>query len=350
MTLRAVRQCPVDPTPVVEEWIDLVELRFRYGDAVVRQDERAGGLDDAAAAARRVPARRGARARGRGARGRAGRGRAREHRRARRRRAGDGRRDRRRGRRERHHRRRPSGSARGSSTASPTRGTSRTRRCRRSGTRAGSCSSWPTSRAATPGSSRRAITRTSASAAGRARARSSASISRRACEAHGLDPDELESLRGHRLPLRRPGTRIAGERALLVGDAAGLIDPVSGDGMYECFVSSRLATAAILDLLAGRAATLAPYEAAVDARARAAAPRLVDAQAGARPLAAHLVAGRAHEAPLGEHPGHDRGRAPRSGAAARARPRAAAHARPARPLDSPRSRYRKRPQLPMNPG
>ena len=30
MTLRAVRQCPVDPTPVVEEWIDQVELRFRY--------------------------------------------------------------------------------------------------------------------------------------------------------------------------------------------------------------------------------------------------------------------------------------------------------------------------------
>ena len=81
---------------------------------------------------------------------------------------------------------------------------------------------------------------------------------RRACEAHGLDPDELESLRGHRLPLRMPGTRIAGERALLVGDAAGLIDPVSGDGMYECFVSSRLATGAILDLLAGRSATLAP--------------------------------------------------------------------------------------------
>ena len=35
-----------------------------------------------------------------------------------------------------------------------------------------------------------------------------------------------------------------------MGDAAGLIDPVSGDGMYECFVSSRLATGAILDLFA----------------------------------------------------------------------------------------------------
>jgi geranylgeranyl reductase family protein len=87
----------------------------------------------------------------------------------------------------------------------------------------------------------------------------------RVCEAHGVDPAQLESLRGHRLPLRRPGTPIAGARALLVGDAAGLIDPVSGDGMYECFVSSKLAADAILDLLAGRAASLEPYGAAVDA-------------------------------------------------------------------------------------
>ena len=87
----------------------------------------------------------------------------------------------------------------------------------------------------------------------------------RVCAEHDLEPSELESLRGHRLPLRRPGTRIAGERVLLVGDAAGLIDPVSGDGMYECFVSSRLAAEAILDVLAGRTSTLASYEAAVDA-------------------------------------------------------------------------------------
>jgi geranylgeranyl reductase family protein len=87
---------------------------------------------------------------------------------------------------------------------------------------------------------------------------------RRVCAAHGFGDGELESLRGHRLPLRRPGTRIAGERVLLVGDAAGLIDPVSGDGMYECFVSSRLAANAILDLLGGRARSLEPYETAVD--------------------------------------------------------------------------------------
>jgi geranylgeranyl reductase family protein len=87
---------------------------------------------------------------------------------------------------------------------------------------------------------------------------------RRLCDAHGIDEAKVTHVRGHRLPLRRPGTRIARDRVLLVGDAAGLIDPVSGDGMYECFVSARLAADAIGDLLAGRASTLDPYEAAVD--------------------------------------------------------------------------------------
>jgi geranylgeranyl reductase family protein len=86
----------------------------------------------------------------------------------------------------------------------------------------------------------------------------------RVCFAHHLAPEQLESVRGHRLPLRRPGARIAAGRTLLVGDAAGLIDPVSGDGMYECFVSSRLAAAAVLDLLGGQASSLEPYEAAVE--------------------------------------------------------------------------------------
>jgi flavin-dependent dehydrogenase len=40
---------------------------------------------------------------------------------------------------------------------------------------------------------------------------------------------------------------------------------VSGDGMYECFVSASLAAAAIGDLLAGRSSSLVPYGAAVDA-------------------------------------------------------------------------------------
>ena len=44
-----------------------------------------------------------------------------------------------------------------------------------------------------------------------------------------------------------------------MGDAAGLVDPLTGDGMYEAFVSARLASEAVLDVLAGRAETVEPY-------------------------------------------------------------------------------------------
>lgn len=79
------------------------------------------------------------------------------------------------------------------------------------------------------------------------------------CAAHGVDPDALEAVRGHRLPIRRSGTPVAVGRCLLVGDAAGLVDPFSGDGMYEAFMSSSLASGAIDDLLTGRAADLSAY-------------------------------------------------------------------------------------------
>jgi geranylgeranyl reductase family protein len=82
---------------------------------------------------------------------------------------------------------------------------------------------------------------------------------KRLCTAHGTSCDDLEELRGHRLPMRSPRSIISRGRSLLVGDAAGLIDPVSGDGMFEGFLSSRYASEAVLDLLAGRAGSLDPY-------------------------------------------------------------------------------------------
>ena len=63
---------------------------------------------------------------------------------------------------------------------------------------------------------------------------------------HRVDPARLESVRGHRLPMRRLGTPAARGHVLLVGDAAGLVDPLSGDGIYEAFVSAKLAAEAIL--------------------------------------------------------------------------------------------------------
>jgi geranylgeranyl reductase family protein len=82
---------------------------------------------------------------------------------------------------------------------------------------------------------------------------------RRLCGEHGARLDDLEDVRGYRLPLRSPKATLARGRALLVGDAAGLIDPVSGDGMFEGFLSSKLAGEAVLDVLAGRERTLEPY-------------------------------------------------------------------------------------------
>jgi geranylgeranyl reductase family protein len=69
----------------------------------------------------------------------------------------------------------------------------------------------------------------------------------RLCAAYRIDESKLTDVRGHRLPMRAPGSRLARGRALLVGDAAGLIDPLSGDGMYEAFVSARLAAKAVLE-------------------------------------------------------------------------------------------------------
>ncbi len=81
----------------------------------------------------------------------------------------------------------------------------------------------------------------------------------RLARVHGLDPTALRNVRGHRLPMRRAGAPAARGRALLVGDAAGLVDPLSGDGIYEAFVSARLAADAILT------GELDEYEAALSA-------------------------------------------------------------------------------------
>jgi geranylgeranyl reductase family protein len=108
---------------------------------------------------------------------------------------------------------------------------------------------------------------------------------RRLCAQHDASLEDLEDVRGYRLPLRSPKATLARGRALLVGDAAGLIDPVSGDGMFEGFLSSKLASEAVLDLLAGREGNLDPY-----------GPRL------ARLLATHLWASWGVKAALDRFP------------------------------------------------
>jgi geranylgeranyl reductase family protein len=88
---------------------------------------------------------------------------------------------------------------------------------------------------------------------------------RRLCAAYRLPEEKLSSLRGFRLPIARPGSPLARGCALVVGDAAGLVDPFSGDGIHEAFLSAGLAAETVLDFLAGRASDLQAYEARVNA-------------------------------------------------------------------------------------
>jgi len=83
------------------------------------------------------------------------------------------------------------------------------------------------------------------------------------CERHGFDNAKVAGLRGYRLAGRGPGSALSGARALLVGEAAGLLDPLLGDGMSPAFLSARLAAETALDFLAGRSADLQRYDHAV---------------------------------------------------------------------------------------
>ena len=81
----------------------------------------------------------------------------------------------------------------------------------------------------------------------------------RLCSEHGVDAGDLTDVRGYRLPMRRPEALPAHGRIALIGDAAGLVDPLSGDGMYEAFVSARIAAVHTLRLLAGESDTFDAY-------------------------------------------------------------------------------------------
>ena len=89
-----------------------------------------------------------------------------------------------------------------------------------------------------------------------------AELSRR----YAFDPARIEDLRGHHLPVRAAGVPIARGAVALVGDAAGLVDPLSGEGIHMAFASGRLAAEAAVAYLAGEASDMRTYQRAVDRR------------------------------------------------------------------------------------
>ena len=81
----------------------------------------------------------------------------------------------------------------------------------------------------------------------------------RLCHAHGFEPAALENVRGHHLPFRTRRSALARGRIALIGDAAGVADPLSGDGIYEAALSAKLAAKHTLRILAGEQTSFHDY-------------------------------------------------------------------------------------------
>jgi geranylgeranyl reductase family protein len=81
---------------------------------------------------------------------------------------------------------------------------------------------------------------------------------------YGVDGSEIAVTKGHHLPTRQSRATVARDRALLVGDAAGLVDPMSGEGLFSAFVSGRIAAEAIVLYLDGRRPDLTHYDGAIE--------------------------------------------------------------------------------------
>lgn len=87
-------------------------------------------------------------------------------------------------------------------------------------------------------------------------------------EEKGLAPFAVPSPSGHPLPLystgaprSRPG--LVSHRALLVGDAGHLVDPLFGEGIYYAIRSGQMAATSVLDMFRDHRRTLSEYERAV---------------------------------------------------------------------------------------
>jgi geranylgeranyl reductase family protein len=63
---------------------------------------------------------------------------------------------------------------------------------------------------------------------------------------YGISVDGNTRLRGHPIPIYTHRERVSSARTLLVGDAAGLVDPFSGEGIRFAIKSGRLAAESIL--------------------------------------------------------------------------------------------------------
>ncbi|MGQ0571998.1 MAG: NAD(P)/FAD-dependent oxidoreductase, partial [Armatimonadota bacterium] len=76
---------------------------------------------------------------------------------------------------------------------------------------------------------------------------------------YGLDAGRLWGVRGYHLPVRRPDAPLVDGNILLVGDAAGLLDPLTGEGIHAAIWSGSVAARHLTAFMAGGAPDLRGY-------------------------------------------------------------------------------------------
>lgn len=81
---------------------------------------------------------------------------------------------------------------------------------------------------------------------------------------YGFDPDLLWGVRGHPLPVRVPTAPLVDGNILLVGDSAGLLDPLTGEGIYAAVWSGRSAAEHLTAYLRDQVSTLDGYRRAIE--------------------------------------------------------------------------------------
>ncbi len=77
---------------------------------------------------------------------------------------------------------------------------------------------------------------------------------------YGFDPTQMWGLRGYHLPLRHPDSPLLDGNVLLVGDAAGLLDPLTGEGIYSAIWSGSAAARNIYAYLGEEVPDLQGYQ------------------------------------------------------------------------------------------
>ena len=77
---------------------------------------------------------------------------------------------------------------------------------------------------------------------------------------YGYSPTDVWGLRGHHLPIRNPDSPLADGNVLVLGDAAGLLDPLTGEGIHSAVWSGKTASSHLAEYVAGDVKDLRGYQ------------------------------------------------------------------------------------------